>query len=287
MIKQTDKINPKVVDLSHHNTPASFDDAYKVGIRGIIHKATQGLSYSDPTYYRRKDNALKAGMLWGAYHFADDTDPRKQWDNFYKFVKPDDKTIMALDYEPNGNHTMNLENARKFLIAAEEALGRKAVLYSGNLIKETLKKPDAFFNAHPLWLAQYATQYELPVGWTKYWIRQFTGDGSGANPHEVAGLGKGLDINTYAGSDDDLRRDWYKAPTTVVASPQMVANVFPQTTVMKPTTNTDSEEYLETHIPEIKIKPEDQVNPPYANTKPVDANTAVTSMFPWFKPWWL
>lgn len=208
MTRLTDRINPRVVDLSHHNTITSFKEAYDFGIRGIIHKATQGTGYSDQTYNRRKANALAAGMLWGAYHFADNSDPKKQVDHFFDMVQPDENTVMALDYEPNGGRTMNIKQARTFLEYGAQKLGRPLVLYSGNLIKETLSKPDPFFNSHRLWLAQYSTQYQLPVGWSKYWIRQYTGDGSGAQPHYVPGLGNGLDINTYEGSDEQLKSEW-------------------------------------------------------------------------------
>jgi lysozyme len=212
-------INPKVVDLSHHNTPTSFVDAYKFGIRGIIHKASQGLGMVDQTYAKRKTQALDAGLLWGAYHFAENSDPIKQVHHFFDTVKPDDNTLMALDYEPNTSHTMTLEQAKAFLVEGEKLLGRKLVLYSGNLIKETLKHPDPYINAHKLWLAQYGPTAHLPVGWTDYWIWQYTGDGTGPTPHTIPGLGSGLDINSYNHSDEQLAQEWageVSAPKEVV-----------------------------------------------------------------------
>ncbi len=217
-------INPKVVDLSHHNTPTSFVDAYKFGIRGIIHKASQGQRMVDHEYADRKTKALDAGMLWGAYHFADGTDPIGQVHHFFDVVKPDDNTLMALDYEPNQGSQMNLEGARAFLTEGENLLGRKLVLYSGNLIKETLKHPDPFFNAHKLWLAQYSNTPKLPPGWDNYWIWQYTGDGIGPTPHNIPGLGSGLDVNSYNHTDEQLAKDWgaeEEVPPAIALTPEV------------------------------------------------------------------
>ena len=38
-----------VIDLSHHNTVTSFQDAKAAGILGVIHKATEGTIFVDAT----------------------------------------------------------------------------------------------------------------------------------------------------------------------------------------------------------------------------------------------
>ncbi len=52
-----------VVDLSHHNTVASFQDAKLNGVVGVIHKATQGRSIVDAKYHARLERALTNGLL--------------------------------------------------------------------------------------------------------------------------------------------------------------------------------------------------------------------------------
>jgi len=59
-----------VVDLYHGDVVTSFADAATSGIRGIIHKATQGTRVADSAYGARRGNAADVGLLWGAYHFA-------------------------------------------------------------------------------------------------------------------------------------------------------------------------------------------------------------------------
>ena len=78
-----------VVDLSHHNADPDFAAARDGGgIVGVIHKATQGLRYRDPTYADRETAAVTAGLLWGAYHFGTGSDGVQQAEHFLDVVQP-------------------------------------------------------------------------------------------------------------------------------------------------------------------------------------------------------
>lgn len=200
-------INPKVLDLSHHNIVQDFGKVRAWGIEGIIHKATQGTSMVDPFYAQRRKSAVAAGLLWGAYHFATSAPVDKQVAHFLKNAAPDDRTLLALDFEPNDNATMSIAQARAFLELIEEKTGRKAVLYSGNLIKETQRKADPYFAAHRLWLASYGANPKMPASWTRPWLWQFTDGKDGPMPHAVPGIKPGgLDINSFGGVD--LAKEW-------------------------------------------------------------------------------
>ncbi len=59
-----------VVDLSHHNETVDFAKMKAAVIVGVIHKATQGLTYVDDTYANRRAQALECGLLWGGYRFG-------------------------------------------------------------------------------------------------------------------------------------------------------------------------------------------------------------------------
>jgi GH25 family lysozyme M1 (1,4-beta-N-acetylmuramidase) len=101
-------VNLMVVDLFHGDRVTSFAKAYQAGIRGIIHKATTGATGKDVAYSDRRASALNAGLLWGAYHWGTSADVTKQLDNFLNQAKPDDQTLVALDFEPSGGYTMSL-----------------------------------------------------------------------------------------------------------------------------------------------------------------------------------
>src|SRR4051794_23405734 len=77
----------KVVNLSHYDyqTP-DFAQMRAEGIVGVIHEATYPPGATDPQYGSRQDAAFRAGMLWGAYHFGNGSDPIRQADQFVDFV---------------------------------------------------------------------------------------------------------------------------------------------------------------------------------------------------------
>lgn len=216
----------KVLDLSHHNEGPHGGDIDFVaiaafGVKGVILKASQGLANVDHTFTVRAAAARAAGLLVGAYHFAEKADPDGQVQHFLDCADPDDDTLLALDYEAvldsNGNpdptRTMTLAGAGEFLHAIEAKLGRKAVLYSGNLIKEQLgNTPDAYLGAHRLWLAHYNDHPKWPAAWAAPWLHQFSGDGVNnhgiAVPGVLAAQAKQLDMNSFAGTDADLAAQW-------------------------------------------------------------------------------
>src|SRR5215470_7676869 len=208
--------NPLVVDLYHGDRVTDLAAAKAAGVAGVIHKAHQGASPGgdDPLYAIRRRAARKAGLMWGAYHFMTDENPEAQAAAFLRSADPDAHTLLAVDFEPNGRRTPSIEQLRAMLRAVIARAGRKAVIYSGVLIKETLgAAPDAFLAAHRLWLAQYADVWTLAplTAWARPWLWQFTGDGQGPRPHGIAGIGspKGcVDINRYDGTIEDLTAEW-------------------------------------------------------------------------------
>jgi lysozyme len=218
------RINPKIVDLYHGDRVTDFAAAYAFGIRGVIHKATQGTGIADPAYAARRKLAADAGILWGAYHFNSGDDPARQAKHFLSVAEPDAKTLLALDFE-DIHPEMSLADARAFLEAVSAATGRRPILYSGNRIKETIcgaaEETRIFFAAHPLWLAEYGTAPHLrdadgqALPWPNLFLWQFTGDGAGPQPHAVPGIGGKVDINSFDGSDADLAALW---PGSALAS---------------------------------------------------------------------
>ncbi|MET3711118.1 GH25 family lysozyme M1 (1,4-beta-N-acetylmuramidase) [Sphingomonas trueperi] len=199
---------PMVVDVYHRSIVRDLAVARAAGVQGIIHKATTGTSGRDELYDDRRIAARKAGLLWGAYHWGTALPPAQQVENFLGWSKPDDRTLVALDYEPSPNNQMTLEGAREFLERIQERLGRRAVLYSGHLIKEELgTRIDPFFGAHRLWLAQYSATASVQPSWKSYWLWQYS-DGAATVPG-IPGDGAGhVDQNYYDGPAEQLAAEW-------------------------------------------------------------------------------
>lgn len=203
----------RVVDIYHADRISSFAKAAAAGVWGIIHKATTGATGKDEKYASRRPRALAAGFLWGAYHWGTNADVQKQIDNFLLTADPDEKTLVALDYEDTPGNQMTLSQARDFLGGVANRLGRKPVLYSGHLIKDDLGSTvDPFFGSHRLWLAQYGETPVVQASWTTYWLWQYTDSTQGPAPNTVPGIpgdDKGnLDCNTYDRKKADLKSEW-------------------------------------------------------------------------------
>jgi len=206
---------PFVVDISHYDTvqPNGFTLAKAAGVLGVIHKATQGVDFTDGLYATRRPLAKAAGLLWGCYHFNTGDPVKTQVEFFFSVAKPDDQTLVALDFEDNTASEMSISQCAEFLDLADQKLGRKLVLYGGDRIRKQLPTADAetqeFIGAHKLWLSEYGPVAHVPAPWTKYFLWQFTGDGTGPDPHDVPGLtnSDGLDVNV-CGSASTLAKDW-------------------------------------------------------------------------------
>ena len=204
---------PNVVDIAHGDSVTSFAQAQAAGVVGIIHKATTGATGHDPAYAGRRQAAIAAGLLWGAYHWGTAAPIDQQLANFLDTAQPDGNTLVALDFEADPGDQMTLDGARQFLKGIEAKLGRRAVLYSGILIKTSLgTTADPFFGAHRLWLSQYGNQPIVQASWSTFWLWQYTDGTAGPGPYSAPGIpgdsAGHLDCNHYMGSADQLHRQW-------------------------------------------------------------------------------
>ena len=199
-----------VIDLSHHNQNLDFASIRSGGgILGIIHKATQGLASTDPTYLPHKTSALANGLLWGAYHFGTGSDGVQQAERFLDAVQPDAQTLLVLDFEANGQGpSMTLEEARAFVTHVNDETGRYPGLYSGHYIKQLLgTTSDPVLINCWFWLSQYGPTAVVPPNWPTWTMWQYTDGAVGPQPHTVPGAGM-CDRDKFNGDEARLRALW-------------------------------------------------------------------------------
>jgi lysozyme len=110
-----------VVNMSHYDLMrVDFEGMKREGIVGVIHEATYPRFDRDSYYGTRQNAATRAGLLWGAYHFGDATDPIRQAEHFISVVKANWRgpaiqpsgVLLVLDFERNGHYpggTMRVE----------------------------------------------------------------------------------------------------------------------------------------------------------------------------------
>lgn len=237
-------LKPNIIDLSHHETveTGGFAKLEAAGFKGVILKATEGLTYVDPTFVHRKRDLSHTSLRVAAYHFARNADPIRQADRYLDVAQLDDDMLAVLDWESavgaRGKYadTFSVSQARAFLDRVMHRTGRPPEgiwIYGGNVPKELIRSAEdrAYFGRFPLWLCQYGATPVLPKAWDRYAAWQFTGDGRGPLPHTAPGVfhPKGLDLNV-AREGFDFEREWGAcrwalppppdpAPAPVVAAP--------------------------------------------------------------------
>lgn len=198
-----------VIDLSHHNGTVDFQQVQQAGILGVIHKATQGMTYIDPTYVANRDLAAAAGLLWGAYHFGVSGDGVAQAEHFLDVVVPDSQDLLVLDLEANSQGTsMSLLEAHAFVTHVQAVTGRYPGLYSGQYVKQLLgTTSDPILSQCWFWLSQYGPTAVVPPNWKTWTLWQYTDGAAGPPPYTVDGAGR-CDRDMFNGTEANLRKLW-------------------------------------------------------------------------------
>lgn len=220
-----------VVNLSHYDHVApNFAAMKKEGVIGIIHESTYPPGVVDDRYAERQSTATRAGLLWGAYHFGNGSDPVRQADFFLESVarmarggspRPQG-VLLVLDFEQNTHYpggTMTVPQAAAFIRRVRERIGKAPGLYSNeNRVKKVLGDP-AISEADKrelrscwLWIANY---HYVPreLGPFSHWsLWQYTGDGicdlpSSSYPKHIANL-RNAERNKFNGSSSGTASFW-------------------------------------------------------------------------------
>ena len=198
-----------IIDISHHNGNVNLNKAAEDGILGVLIKATQGQTGTDPMFKSNRKKCEDAKLLFGAYHFGTGSDGIKQADNFLATIGDTSKVLLVLDLEPNPTGpSMSLEEARGFVTHIREATGRFPGLYSGHYIKQLLgTNSDPVLSQCWFWLAQYGPTAVVPPNWKTWTMWQYTDGAFGPEPHNVSGVGR-CDRDKFNGSESQLRKLW-------------------------------------------------------------------------------
>ena len=184
-----------VVNMSHYDLMRpDFAGMVREGIAGVIHEATFPRLERDAKYAERQRAALEAGLLWGAYHFGDATNPIAQADHFLRAVtaarvdnpeKPRSGVLLVLDFEKNGHYpggSMSVAQAVAFVERIKERTGKYPGLYgSENRLRQMLSGASAthrrILKNCWLWIANYHAEPRNTAPWDSWHLWQYTGDG--------------------------------------------------------------------------------------------------------------
>jgi lysozyme len=164
------------------------------GMRFAFTKATEGCSYFNPSFGYNWSGIASAGLVRGAYHFAqpDDNAPEREADWFLDHVPIDDGDMLVLDLEVGSGDLRDW--CLGWLIRCQSQTGRKALLYSGAYFMQDhgLCAPDIAAACSGLWLAAYTSSCPaVPHGFSEITFWQYTDKAS------VDGIQGGVDCNIY------------------------------------------------------------------------------------------
>ncbi len=217
------------IDVSYWDAGIDWPKVRATGQRFVIAKATEGITYKDPTFDDNWFGAKSAGLLRGAYHFFRcNVDAKKQADYFIdyvKTVKDNGEFPPVLDLETNDgvNKEKIVPAVKIWLDRVESAFGKKPIIYSGQyFLQDYLIQPGggppAWAKDYPLWLAQYPNQYVdgakpfLPRGWFAWTIWQYSDKGV------VNGINAKVDMNVFNGTLEELYK--FAGSNIVVEKPK-------------------------------------------------------------------
>jgi lysozyme len=225
-----------VVNLSHYDMMRpDFTTMRRQGIVGVIHEATYPPFVRDAKYLDRQMGALQAGLLWGAYHYGNGSDPIRQADHFLSVVssswaranpalRPSTAVLLVLDFEKNGHYpggTMRADQAVAFVERVRQRTGVYPGIYSGEYhLGQVLNSPrvtpaqrKTLTNCW-LWIANYQKQPRATAPWSYWALWQYCGDGKCGLPRSAYPIGianiKKAELNIFRGSRSDLAEFWQR-----------------------------------------------------------------------------
>lgn len=146
----------KGVDLSNWEPTVSLKN---LKVDFAIFKATEGLSFKDPTFKAFAKQAKTCKMLWGCYHFARNNVPQQEAEFFYKTVKDYiGQCIFALDIEDT-----KIKNpakyCKKFCDRFYQLSGVRPLIYTYDSYRSRFNGYSEIYQNYDLWLAGYPRTY--------------------------------------------------------------------------------------------------------------------------------
>lgn len=192
-----------VADFHHADDIRDFHRMHNSGILGYIHKASEGLTFTDPAYAARRARALTVnGLLVGSYHFARKGDGAVQAHYYLSKATPGPNELLCLDWE---DAAVPQACAEHFVSHVFEATGKWPVLYSGQsfLGDHFNNSPASPLANCALWVARYGPDEPVvPMPWSSWDMWQYSESAT------VPGVSNKCDCSHWNGAEADLRGWW-------------------------------------------------------------------------------
>lgn len=160
----------KIVDLSNNNNSKKIKD-YPAD--GYMFKATEGNYFTDKYCDQFVQQAIKAGKVWGVYHFMDGSPWQAQADHFIAATKGYvGKGVLCLDYEMYGRQGSDI--AKKWLDYVYKKTGVKPLIYMSESVTKEENWSAVVAADYGLWVAKYSSAKPNVGYWKFYAMWQYT-----------------------------------------------------------------------------------------------------------------
>jgi len=194
-----DDLPARGVDVSHYQGRVDWGAVEEAGVGFAFLKATEGASYTDPTFRRHWAALGETRILRGAYHrFKPTRDAAAQAAHFLAVVpvrEGDLPPVLDVEATDGVSDARLIRSVRTWLDIVERRTGVRPIVYT---------KP-GFRRAHlgtalddyPLWIAEYGVESPSHARWT-FWQHSERG--------RVPGIEKIVDLDRFNGTHADLRQ---------------------------------------------------------------------------------
>jgi len=194
------------IDVSHYQGSINWIEVEEANVHYVMVKATEGVTYVDPLFYRNWRHLNKVKIIRGAYHFFNTADdPLNQAKHYYQtigqLVNHDLPPIVDVEQLGSVSPDKLLDNLLVYLQAIEKLTKRIPIIYTNQAFGQQYLH-DVRLNKYFLWIAEYeGLLTELPVPWrTQGWhFWQYSQQG------QILGIASTVDLNHYQGSYEQLK----------------------------------------------------------------------------------
>ena len=212
------------LDVSHFQKTVDWPRVAAAGKVFSYIKASEGALTPDAFFEGNRREATQNRIIVGAYHLFHPGKPVA--DQVTLFVNKvgtiaPGELPPALDLEvPEEWGPIAKPDRVKLVLAwlqqVEQKLGVRPFIYAGPDFVASIVGADSRLATYRLWLADYASQPDVPQPWADWTFWQFTNTGA------VDGVTGNVDLDTFNGSRDDLNQLLVQAAPAVVLTSAMV-----------------------------------------------------------------
>ncbi len=203
----------KGIDVSNYQGDVDWSKVKASGRRFAFVLATDGTSFTSPTFPSQYRGARRAGLYHGAYHFArpGSGTARGQARRFIGVVgksitRRTLAPVLDMEVNPNGSSCYGLTAEqmiswmRKFFAEVRRLTGRKGIIYTGPGFWRSCTGNTRALRTYPLWTAEYGVSRPQSFGGWETWTFWQT-----SSTASVPGVNGDVDSNVFNGGIERLR----------------------------------------------------------------------------------